>query len=190
MAEPQTVGQRIKKAREGRYIRSARELARLVTEHGVSISPQALSRIEAGANPRPALLTAIAEVLDIPEDELRHGPRDGEAFFVSQIKSLQDDLDQYQRDRLVWLAQDMAAETRARRASMVTDLNADEAALIAAYRAQSAAAQRAIYATPRICWRLVRGSNPSLLLDRELSDPADSRAMQPILQWGLGSGQR
>lgn len=145
MAEPQTVGQRIKKAREGRYIRSARELARLVTEHGVSVSSQAMSRIEGGSNPRPALLTAIAEVLDIPEDELRHGPREGEAFFVSQIKSLQDDLDQYQRDRLVWLAQDMAAETRARRVSMVSELSADEAALVAAYRAaQSESARSAI----------------------------------------------
>lgn len=134
VTEPRTVGERIKRAREARYIRSARELARLVSEAGVSISPQAMARIESGAVPRPALMTAIADVLGMPEDDLRHGPRDGESFFVDQIRALQDDLEDHQRDRLVWLASDMAAETRARRAA-ASELSADEAALIAAYRA-------------------------------------------------------
>ena len=144
MAEPQTVGQRIKKAREARYIRSARELARLVTESGFPITPQALSRIENGAVPRPALLTAISGVLGMPEDELRHGPRDGESFFIDQIRAVQDDLEDHQRDRLVWLANDMAEETRRRRAATTIELSEDEAALIAAYRAQSPATQRAL----------------------------------------------
>lgn len=144
MTEPQTVGQRIRRAREARYIRSARELARLVSESGFPISAQAISRIEGGAVPRPSLLHAIATVLGMPEDDLRHGPRNGEAFFVDQIRALQEDLEDHQRDRLVWLANDMAAETRARRASTVTELSADEAALIAAYRAQSPQTQRAL----------------------------------------------
>lgn len=148
----ETVGGRVAAARRAAFIKNAAELARLVSARGYSVTRQTVRNIERDRHvPRPDLMEHIAAVLGVPAEQLRYGPREGESFRIEQLRALTPDLEDHQWERLVWLAQDMAAETRARRAAAaVTELRADEAELIEAYRAaQTDAARTAILLAAR-----------------------------------------
>lgn len=138
-----TIGGRIASLREARKIKSAGELARLVNATGYEVSRQAVGMLERGGvdTPRMGLIEALADVLDTTPEYLLYGPRIGEDGFVVELSGLAPDLEQAQRDQLLWLANDMARETRARREEAMklsaAGLSEDEAELLRLYRGSS-----------------------------------------------------
>ena len=135
---PETIGQRVTSLREARKIKSAGELARLLGTVGFEVSRQAVHALERGAvdSPRKGLIEALAKVLDTSPEFLLYGPREWEDSFVVELTGLAPDLTSVQRDQLLWLANDMAKETRARR---LDELSEEEVEWVRLLRAQSPA---------------------------------------------------
>jgi transcriptional regulator with XRE-family HTH domain len=124
-----TLGGRVANLMATKGIASARALGLAMQAKGYEVSRATLSNIIADRvdTPRAENIRALAEFFEVPEDDLYHGPRSGEAFFLSELKGIQDHLTEYQRDQLLYLANSMAAETKriredeARRAAVTDD---------------------------------------------------------------------
>lgn len=117
-----TIGGRVEAARRSRGLKSAAALADAVNEAfgpGFTTTRQTISALERTPSYRPHadLIDAIAHVLEIPADALRYGAPTGETFHITQLRTFEGVLEDYQWERLIWLAQDMAEEARARRAA-------------------------------------------------------------------------
>lgn len=145
MAAAETIGRRVQAARRAARVKSAGELARRVLAvTGYSVTRQTIANLERDmTTPRAELLEALAQTLAIPLDELRYGPRGEDAFALVQLRALSPDLEDHQWERLLWLANDMAEETRRKRITPES-LSEAELRLIAAYRAATPDAQPAI----------------------------------------------
>lgn len=128
-----TVGKRVAHARGIKGYKNPAALAKALTAHGFPVSRQAIGSLERGAvdQPRQPLIRALAAVLDLPEDYLLYGTRDDEHTFLVELGGLVKDLSDGQQDQLLYLANAMAQETRAKR---LADLSDQEAEVIALWR--------------------------------------------------------
>jgi transcriptional regulator with XRE-family HTH domain len=114
----QTLAGRFKHLRATKGYKSAGDLARALTEAGYPVVRQTIANIERGDVdvPRAGLIHAAAQLWGVSEDEILHGPREGDAWLITELKGLEDDLTEYQQDQRLYLANSMAAETRKARA--------------------------------------------------------------------------
>jgi len=140
-----TLGARVQLAAQAKKITSPAELWRRL-QPTFKVSKAAISNIWADRTevPRPALIEALASVLDVDADALRYGPRDGDDYFIVQVRGLTPDLSQIQRDRLLYLANDMAKETREVRMREAVAGNAEETELLRRFRAASPVERAAV----------------------------------------------
>lgn len=144
-----TLGERITHARSVKGIKSPAALARLIEERGYPITRQSMANIEADRveNPRPELLEHVAAVVGLTVEELRYGPRAEDTLFLAEMRGLEGDLTSGQRDQLLYLANEMAKETRAAREAEAKRraeeaLSEEEREWLAAFRAAAPAQRR------------------------------------------------
>jgi len=133
-----TVGERVARLRAARGIKTPAALARLVTESGVRVTRQTMSMLERNKidQPRIGLINALAEVLETSAEYLTHGERAGDHPFNEQVRGLLPDLTDHQQDQLLYLANEMAKETREVRMREAVAGNAEETELLRRFRAR------------------------------------------------------
>lgn len=152
LAGLKTVGERVARLRSARGIKNPAALARLIEESGYSVQRQTMSALERNKidQPRQGLINALAQVLKTTPEYLLHGERSDEHPFNEQVRGLLPDLSDAQQDQLLYLANEMAKDTRRQRgeqeAMKRAGLSDEEAEVLAWFRSSGATMQSATLA--------------------------------------------